>query len=76
MRVFSLVMCLVAIGMLFGACARPKGDTPQEKRNYVLQMKSNALAKLYAQKPYAKVHRFYNSLRLNLFCYRYEFYFA
>jgi len=54
MRVFSLVMCLVAIGMLFGACARPKGDTPQEKRNYVLQMKSNALAKLYAQKPYAK----------------------
>ena len=54
MRAFSLVICLVAVGLLFSACARPKGDTPQEKRDFVLQMKDNALAKLYAEKPYAK----------------------
>ena len=39
---------------MVSACARPKGDTPQQKRDYVLQMKDNALAKLYAQKPYAR----------------------
>ncbi len=54
MRILSLIMCLVAVGFIFSACARPKGDTPQEKRNFVLQMKDNALAKLYAEKPYAK----------------------
>lgn len=54
MRVLSLIMCLFAIGLIFSACARPKGDTPQEKRNFVLQMKDNALAKLYAEKPYAR----------------------
>ncbi len=54
MRAFSLIVAIIAVGMLFSACARPKGDTPQEKRNFVLQMKDNALAKLYAQKPYAK----------------------
>ena len=54
MRVLSMILCLVAIGLIFSACARPKGDTPQEKRNFVLQMKDNALAKLYAEKPYAR----------------------
>ena len=54
MRVLSLIMCLFAIGLIFSACARPKGDTPQEKRAFVLQMKDNALAKLYAEKPYAR----------------------
>lgn len=54
MRVLSLIMCLVAIGFIFSSCARPKGDTPQEKRAFVLQMKDNALAKLYAEKPYAR----------------------
>ena len=54
MRLFNLAMCLVLVGVLCSACARPKGDTPQEKRNFVLQMKDNALAKLYAEKPYAR----------------------
>ena len=54
MRIFNLAICLVVVGVLFTACARPKGDTPQEKRNFVLQMKDNALAKLYAEKPYAR----------------------
>ena len=54
MRVYSLILLLVIVGLVFSACARPKGDTPQQKRDYVLQMKDNALAKLYAQKPYAR----------------------
>ncbi len=54
MRLNSLLISLILITMVFGACARPKGDNPQEKREYVLQMKDNALAKLYAEKPYAK----------------------
>lgn len=54
MRLFNLAICLVLVGVMFTACARPKGDTPQEKRNFVLQMKDNALAKLYAEKPYAR----------------------
>lgn len=54
MRMLTLVISLALIGAFFSACARPKGDTPQEKRNFVLQMKDNALAKLYAEKPYAR----------------------
>ncbi len=54
MRVYSLILSLILVGLVFSACARPKGDTPQQKRDYVLQMKDNALAKLYAQKPYAR----------------------
>ncbi|MEM7009407.1 MAG: hypothetical protein AAF462_09770 [Thermodesulfobacteriota bacterium] len=54
MRILSIVICFVLVGLLVGSCARPKGDTPAEKRAFVLQMKDNALAKLYAQKPYAR----------------------
>ena len=54
MRAYSLVVSLVLVALLVGACARPKGETPEQKRDYVLQMKDNALAKLYAQKPYAR----------------------
>ena len=54
MRVYSLILSLILVGLVFSACASPKGDTPQQKRDYVLQMKDNALAKLYAQKPYAR----------------------
>ena len=54
MRAYSLVVSLVLVAVLVGACARPKGDTPAQKRDYVLQMKNNTLAELYADKPYAK----------------------
>jgi len=54
MRAYSLVVSLVLVALLVGACARPKGETPEQKRDYVLQMKDNALAKLYVQKPYAR----------------------
>jgi lipid-binding SYLF domain-containing protein len=33
------------------SCATPKGVTIQEQRDYVLKMKDETLAKLYAQKP-------------------------
>jgi lipid-binding SYLF domain-containing protein len=41
------------IGYLAG-CATPKGITKQEQKSYALQMKDEALAKLYAQKPETK----------------------
>lgn len=39
---------------MFSACARPKGETPAQKRDYVQQMKNDTLTELYAKKPYAK----------------------
>lgn len=54
MRTYSLLLSLLLIGLMVSACARPKGDTPQEKRAFVQQMKNDALAELYAQKPYTK----------------------
>jgi len=54
MRVHSLILSVLMISLMVGACARPKGDTPQEKRDFVQQMKNNTLAELYAKKPYAK----------------------
>jgi len=54
MRIYSLILSLVIVGLMFSACARPKGDTPAQKRDYVLQMKNNTLAELYTNKPYAK----------------------
>lgn len=54
MRTWTLVVSLLLVGLIFIACARPKGATPQEKRSYVQQMKNDALADLYAEKPYAK----------------------
>jgi len=54
MRAYSLVVSLVLLALLVGACARPKGETPEQKRDYVLRMKNSTLAELYANKPYAK----------------------
>ena len=54
MRIPYLILSLVIVGLMFTACARPKGDNPQEKRAFVQQMKNDTLAELYANKPYAK----------------------
>jgi hypothetical protein len=54
MKVRSLILSLAIVCLMVSACARPKGDTPEEKRNFVQQMKNDALADLYVQKPYAK----------------------
>lgn len=43
---------LVALLSVFiFSCATPKGATKQEKRDYVLEMKDETLAKLYKEKP-------------------------
>jgi len=39
---------------VFSACARPKGATPEQKKDFVLQMKNDTLTQLYAEKSYAK----------------------
>lgn len=54
MRLHSLILLLLVICLMVGACARPKGDTPAEKRAFVQQMKNDTLAELYAKKPYTK----------------------
>jgi len=54
MRVASLIMSFAIVCFMVSACARPKGATPEQKRDYVLQMKDNTLAELYAKKPYIR----------------------
>lgn len=52
---FRLTAILFISLILFSvSCARPKGATPQEKRDYVLQMKDDTLAELYVKKPFAR----------------------
>jgi len=52
-RCLMVLLLLVITGFLV-RCATPKGVTKQEQRDYVLKMKDETLAKLYAQKPEAK----------------------
>jgi len=54
MRFNYLTLSLILVALMVSACARPKGETPEQKRDYVLGMKDNTLAELYAKKPYAK----------------------
>lgn len=49
----NFLSLLLIISFIYG-CARPKGETPQQKRDYVQRMKDQTLAELYAQKPFAK----------------------
>lgn len=49
----KLLSLLLVLTVIYG-CARPKGDTPQQKRDFVQQMKNDTLAELYAKKPFAK----------------------
>lgn len=51
--ILSLFIAVLALTLTYG-CARPKGATPQEKRDYVQQMKDRTLAELYAEKPFAR----------------------
>jgi lipid-binding SYLF domain-containing protein len=54
MRCNYLVLSLVLVALMVVACARPKGETPGQKKDFVLQMKNDTLAQLYAEKSYAK----------------------
>ena len=49
----KVISLFLVITVIYG-CARPKGDTPQQKRDYVQRMKDSTLAELYAKKPYAR----------------------
>lgn len=49
---YSLLFFIVALNA--AGCAAPKGATIQEKKNYVLEMREETLAKLYKEKPYVK----------------------
>jgi len=49
-RCLTVILLLAITGFLV-SCATPKGVTRQEQRNYVLKMREETLAKLYAQKP-------------------------
>ena len=58
MRVlFSLSVCIAVITLLsISGCRSAKGDTPKEKRAYVLKMRDDALTALYKERPDAKKH--------------------
>lgn len=51
------IRCLSALlaAAFLTACAYPRGESPEEKRAYVLRMHDEALARLYAEKPEARV---------------------
>ena len=51
-RMIAAVGVMVAIGV-FG-CASPEGDTRQDKRQYVLNMRDDALEDLYKERPEAR----------------------
>lgn len=50
MRMTKLA-AIAACTLLLGGCASPKGATPDERRAYVMQMRDEALADLYHEKP-------------------------
>ncbi|MCK4814731.1 hypothetical protein KA005_03090, partial [bacterium] len=52
-RCLTVILLLVITGFLV-SCATPKGVTKQEQRDYVLKMRDETLAKLYAKKPETK----------------------
>lgn len=46
----------VALAVVLFGCRTPQGSTVQEKRDYTLRMRDEALAELYEKKPEAKSH--------------------
>ncbi len=51
----STAALLITLAVVSG-CRVPRGDTAQEKRNYTLRMKDDALADLYRRRPHARKH--------------------
>ena len=51
---YRMLIASAAIMVLGSACMAPKGGTVGEKRQYVNDMRTKALARLYAKKPEAK----------------------
>lgn len=52
-RQFTAISLLVGVP-LAGGCASPKGGSAEEKRSYVRQMHSTALADLYRERPFVE----------------------
>jgi lipid-binding SYLF domain-containing protein len=50
--IFAGILALVSI--FFLACVAPKGNTVNDKRNYVLSMRNETLSELYSKRPEAK----------------------
>jgi lipid-binding SYLF domain-containing protein len=68
------ILVSVVLAAIIAGCAAPKGATIQEKRNYVLEMKSATLSKLYKEEPQAKSetqksvgYGVFSSINTNLF---------
>lgn len=53
MNTKALVM-LALVAMVVTGCASPKGDSVADRRAYVLKMRKDTLAELYAEKPETK----------------------
>lgn len=47
-KIFLVFLFLIFVVV---GCARPQGNTAQQKREYVLRMKTDALTRLYREKP-------------------------
>ena len=55
MRSRTIAIALLAVCVLLTAgCRSPKGESVQEKRNYAVKMRNEALSELYAKRPEAK----------------------
>ncbi len=74
MRLFHKFGIFVCASILLVSCATPKGNTVQDKRSYVLNMKNETLSKLYREYPETKSkiksaagHAVFSSINTNLF---------
>jgi lipid-binding SYLF domain-containing protein len=54
MKSRSVLFVLFSCLFFLAGCARPQGDTPEQKREYVLNMANETLAELYANNPEAR----------------------
>src|SRR5262245_823073 len=54
MRTIGLIVTLSLLAAFLGGCASPKGNTAQEKRDYVLKEREATLTELYKLRPHTK----------------------
>jgi len=54
MKSKTILLVLISCLFVLAGCARPKGETPEQKREFVQQMATETLAELYAGVPGAR----------------------
>ncbi len=54
MKSKTILLVLISCLFVLAGCARPKGETPEQKREFVQQMATDTLAELYAGVPGAR----------------------